>query len=91
MEIKNIQVNDIYIRWKAVWESEENSLESRLKAYSILEIIESLVHIYEHDETLDKEDIDDLFIGWNKDFKPLLPEERPEILSMVREQLKKYK
>lgn len=91
MEINNKQVKDIYDRWSKVWESEENTLESRLKAFSILKVIEALVNIYEFNGELDEEDVDDLFIAWNRDFKPVLPEERPEMIARLREQLKRYR
>ena len=91
MEINNKQVKDIYDRWSKVWESEENTLESRLKAFSILKVIEALVNIYEFNGELDEEDVDDLFIAWNRDFKPVLPEERPETIARLREQLKRYR
>ena len=91
MEIKNEQVREIYKRWDAIWKSEELTLETRLKAFSILGVVKALVCIYEYDEELDEEDVQDLFISWSKDFKPIMPEERPEFLARLKKQLKNTK
>ncbi|MGG3987191.1 hypothetical protein [Bacillus smithii] len=81
MEIKNQQVSKIYDGWKEVWEYEKGELDTRLKAYSIMKVIKALVAIYEGDEKLDEEEIEDLFIDWsNNEVRPVLPEELKWIL-----------
>jgi hypothetical protein len=90
MSIKYEQVKEIYLRWEKIWLFEENSLETRLNAYSILNIINALVDIYEWNEDLDEETMGNLFIAWSKDFRPVLPEEIPKVLENFRKQLGIY-
>jgi hypothetical protein len=86
MIIKNKQVNEIYERWEKIWMNEENSLEARINAYSILNIINALADIYEWDEDLDEETMDDLFTAYNTNFRPVFPEEIPKVLENFRKQ-----
>lgn len=90
MEIKNPQVKHIYNGWKEIWEYEKGELDTRLKAYSIMKVIEIIVAIYEGDIKLDQEEIEDLFIQWNKDYRPLLPEEMPMLLESIKKQLREF-
>jgi hypothetical protein len=87
VNIKNKQVNEIYRRWKKIWTNKDLPLESRLKAYSILQIIEALVLIYEENEVLNEEDIDDLFIKYGEGCRLVLPEEYPRLLESLGERL----
>lgn len=88
MNIENEQVQEIYSRWNNVWKRKENDLETRLKAYSMLEMIKALVLIYEANNKLDEDEIDDLFIHWNDKLKPLFPEDKPKLLESIEKQLK---
>jgi hypothetical protein len=87
LNIKNKQVDEIYRRWKKIWTNKDLPLESRLKAYSIIQIIEALVVIYEESEVLNEEDIDDLFIKYDKDCRPISPEEYPRLIESLEEHL----
>lgn len=76
MDIKNEQVKIIYDRWKSIWHNVDKKEMTRLKAFSIIQVIEALVCVYELDEKLDEENIDSLFISWGEGIKPLFPENR---------------
>lgn len=87
LEIKNNQVSKIFKRWNGIWCDQRISIDTRLKAYSVLEIIEALVLIYEHNEILDAEEIDDLFISWNKEYRPLFPENYNQVFNSIIQKL----
>lgn len=91
LDIKNDQVSGIYSRWDKIWRNENIALETRLNAYSIIKVIEATVLIYEYNEELYEEEVDDLFIAWNKDCKPVFPEDYPKLLKSMRNNLKKLK
>lgn len=84
--IKNEQVRKIFNYWVEVWKYEENDLNLRFKAYTIIQVIKALVAIYEGNIELDEEEIEDLFIDWEKsDARPLLPEEIEKIKEIIKE------
>lgn len=76
IEIKNEQVEKIYNAWEIIWKDSEAPIHKRLKAYSIMNVIEALVFIYEEEEEIDEEEIADLFINWGqRDYgKPVITE-----------------
>ncbi|MET3505465.1 hypothetical protein [Halalkalibacter oceani] len=82
--IENKQVKEIYDRWNRIWGNREADLESRLKSYVIMKHICVLVGIYESNSELDDEQVDELFIKYDEDFKPILPEEIPRLLDSLR-------
>lgn len=84
MKIDNKQVQKIYNRWDNIWRNDKLALETRLKAFSIMRVIEKLTVIYEYNEELDEEDIDDLFIAWGKRITPLLPEEEKTFIERLK-------
>lgn len=88
LNIKNKQVREIYRRWKKIWENEKNKLEIRLKAFSIMNVIESIVYVYENNEMLNEEDIDDLYTAWGKGYMPILPEEYSDLKKRIQDQIK---
>ncbi|PLS18875.1 hypothetical protein CVD28_00295 [Bacillus sp. M6-12] len=87
MKIENKQVQEIYERWNGVWHNTEQSMEVRLKAYSILQVIEALTLIYEKNEELHEEEIDDLFIAWGEKIKPLFPENKEKLREQIKKQI----
>ena len=79
--IENEQVREIFNNWKEVWKCEENDLNLRSKAYTIMQVIKALVAIYEGNIELDEEEIEDLFIIWdNSRIGFVLPEEIRKIM-----------
>jgi hypothetical protein len=81
-------MREVFKRWDRIWRNKDNELETRLKAYSILRVIEAAVVIYERQEVLDEDTIDDLFIAWGKGIKPVFPEDMPKILESIKKQKK---
>lgn len=87
MEIKNEQVKKIYDRWDNIWRNEDIQKEVRLKAYSILKVIEAIVEVYESESELCDEHVDDLFIKWDVGVHmPIFPEDnnRKRFREMLR-------
>lgn len=85
MKIENKQIRDIYDRWDSIWRSESTEKSVRLKAFSILRVIESLVAVYEADEKLSQDEVDDLFIAWRVDrHSPIFPEDTPKMIERIQ-------
>jgi hypothetical protein len=91
VHITNPQVKEIHGRWQSVFDNPELKLDTRLKAFSIVQVIETMTVIYEMNETVDQEDIDDLFIAWNKDYQPILIEDKPKLLENLRKRQESFK
>lgn len=87
MKIENEQVKKIYDRWDSIWRNEDIQKEVRLKAFSVLKVIEAMVELYECDNELCSEQIDDLFIKWDAGvIMPIFPEDedRKKFRRMLR-------
>lgn len=84
MKIKNEQVKQIYDQWNDIWRSTNVTLEHRLRAFSVLKVIESLVVAYELQEKIGEEEIDDLFMAWDEKMRPIFPEDRASLLARLK-------
>lgn len=89
VDVADIQVREIYNRWNDVWENKDLEMSVRLKAYSILNVLEALVFVYENDGILEEEDIDDLFVSWGDGIYPLLPEDTQALFEKLKNRLDK--
>lgn len=49
--------------------------------------MEALILIYENEEVLDDDSIDNLFIDWNKDYRPVLPENYAKLLEEIKKRV----
>lgn len=84
-DIANVQVREIYEGWERIWNSEDSPAPTRFQAYSMMRCMSALIGVYQYDEELDKEEIEDIFIDWGSGgIKPVFPEEYPKLVDKMR-------
>jgi len=91
MNINNPQVKEIRDGWESLFDNPNLPLEERLVAFSVLQTVNLIVSLYEEDYVAHQEDVDDLFIAWNKDLHPLLKEDSTKVLEKLIGRLENLK
>lgn len=75
ISIKNKQIKSIYERNRAIFYDDNLHEKIRINAYEKMRLIEAMVSVYENSEKLHTEEMDDLFLMYDEDFRPTFPEE----------------
>lgn len=91
LEVNHPQAKEIYEQLHEVYANTTLDEATRITTYEKIQLLEALVLIYEKNETLNDDEIDDLFVKYGPHYKPLFPEHYPMLLENMKEHSNRLK